>query len=820
MRRGAKPTKPQVEATPPVARTSLTDEGSRVRELEKRLTEALERQTAAAEVLQTRNRELSEAQEQQTATSEILRVISSSPTDVQPTFDVIAANATRLCDAVNGLVIRFDGHLMHLAAHHNISPERLRALEQIYPMAPNRGSVSGRVIVTRAVAHVPDISKDPAYALPIATTVGYRSVLAVPMLREGLARGAILVARDQVAPFSDAHIALLQTFAAQGVIAIENVRLFTETKEALEQQTATTEILQVISRSQTDVQPVFDTIVSSAVQLCGARFGGVNTFDGELTHVAALHNYTPDAMAVVRRMYPMRPSRQQLSGRAILSRTVVHLPDVLNDPEYAPDVALAGGWRGGLAVPMLRDGNPIGVILVMRAQAGPFSDGQIELLKTFAAQAVIAIENVRLLTELQARTGELTQSVEKLTALSEISRAVSSTLDVETVLDTVVSRARQLAGADGCAIYEYDGTTQAFHVRATDHVGASLVATLRAMPLRRGEGLMGRATETREPIQIADIAAPGVYQSHLRDVLIGEGYRALLSVPLLREEEIIGSLSLNKKAPGEFPPEVIEVLTTFATQSALAIQNARLFREIADKSRQLEVASRHKSEFLANMSHELRTPLNAIIGFSEVLSEGMFGEVNEKQTEYLRDILDSGRHLLSLINDILDLSKIEAGRMELELGEFDLPQAIENALILVRERASRRGIRLGRTIDERLGMIGGDERKVKQVLLNLLSNALKFTPEGGRIDVGARLHARVAEVSVADTGIGIAPADQDAVFEEFRQVGAAAKKAEGTGLGLALARKFVELHGGRIWVKSQVGAGSTFTFTLPVRHGE
>src|SRR5438132_4922244 len=430
MRRGAKPTKPQVEATPPVARTSLTDEGSRVRELEKRLTEALERQTAAAEVLQTRNRELSEAQEQQTATSEILRVISSSPTDVQPTFDVIAANATRLCDAVNGLVIRFDGHLMHLAAHHNISPERLRALEQIYPMAPNRGSVSGRVIVTRAVAHVPDISKDPAYALPIATTVGYRSVLAVPMLREGLARGAILVARDQVAPFSDAHIALLQTFAAQGVIAIENVRL---------------------------------------------------------------------------------------------------------------------------------------------------------------------------LTELQAGTGELTQSVEKLTALSEISRAVSSTLDVETVLDTVVSRARQLAGADGCAIYEYDGTTQAFHVRATDHVGASLVATLRAMPLRRGEGLMGRATETREPIQIADIAAPGVYQSHLRDVLIGEGYRALLSVPLLREEEIIGSLSLNKKAPGEFPPEVIEVLTTFATQSALAIQNARLFREIADKSRQLEVASRHKSESLANL---------------------------------------------------------------------------------------------------------------------------------------------------------------------------------------------------------------------------
>jgi len=269
--------------------------------------------------------------------------------------------------------------------------------------------------------------------------------------------------------------------------------------------------------------------------------------------------------------------------------------------------------------------------------------------------------------------------------------------------------------------------------------------------------------------------------------------------------------------PGDFPADTIELLRTFATQSALAIQNARLFHEIEDKSHQLEAASRHKSEFLANMSHELRTPLNAIIGFSEILAEKMFGDINEKQTEYLQDILESGRHLLSLINDILDLSKIEAGRMELELAEFDLPTAIENSLILVRERASRRGIRLGSTVDERLGMFSGDERKVKQVLLNLLSNALKFTPEGGQIDVGARLDGDMAEVSVADTGIGIAPEDQAAVFEEFRQVGTADKKAEGTGLGLALSRKFIELHGGKIWVTSRLGEGSTFTFTLPLR---
>jgi signal transduction histidine kinase len=466
---------------------------------------------------------------------------------------------------------------------------------------------------------------------------------------------------------------------------------------------------------------------------------------------------------------------------------------------------------------MLREGAPIGVIMVARAEPGRFSDNEIELLKTFADQAVIAVENVRLFKELQARTNELTRSVDQLTALGEISRAVSSTLDVETVLQTIVSRASQLAGADGCAIYEYDDATEAFHIRATHNLDPVLVETLRAAPLRKGEGAMGRAAETREPTQVADIAAPGAYQSHIRDTLLGAGYRALLSVPLLREGEIIGSLSLNRHTPGEFPPEAVEVLKTFATQSALAIQNARLFREIADKSRQLEAASRHKSEFLANMSHELRTPLNAVIGFSEVLIQRMFGDLNAKQDEYLKDIYASGQHLLSLINDILDLSKIEAGRMELAPAPFHLPTALENAITLVRERAARHGITLEIHLDPRLGDLVGDERKVKQVLLNLLSNAIKFTPEGGRISLKAALTDRSVEISVSDTGIGIAPEDQAAIFEEFRQVGSdEARKLEGTGLGLTLAKKFVELHGGRIWVDSELGSGSTFTFTLPV----
>jgi signal transduction histidine kinase len=260
------------------------------------------------------------------------------------------------------------------------------------------------------------------------------------------------------------------------------------------------------------------------------------------------------------------------------------------------------------------------------------------------------------------------------------------------------------------------------------------------------------------------------------------------------------------------------LLQTFASHAAVAVQNARLFQEIQDKSRQLETASRHKSEFLANMSHELRTPLNAIIGFSEVLLERMFGELNEKQAEYLQDVLASGRHLLSLINDILDLSKVEAGRMELVLATFDLPLALENAVTLVRERATRRRVALEIAIDERLGDFVGDERKIHQILLNLLSNAVKFTPEGGRVGVNAVPTDGAVEISVRDTGIGIAPEDQTAIFEEFRQVGSDhTGKREGTGLGLALAKRFVELHGGKIWVQSEIGKGSTFTFTLPVR---
>jgi signal transduction histidine kinase len=435
---------------------------------------------------------------------------------------------------------------------------------------------------------------------------------------------------------------------------------------------------------------------------------------------------------------------------------------------------------------------------------------------------VIAIENVRLFQELEARTAELTRSVEQLTALGEVSRAVSSTLDLPTVLTAIVNRAVQLSGAAGGVIYEYDEGTQEFQLQASHRMPEALVQVLRAAPIRSGEGATGQAALRREPVQLPDIGDEQAYSAtRIRTILLGLGSRSVLAVPLLSEQRILGVLTVWRQAAGLFPDEVVNLLQTFATQSALAIQNARLFREIADKGRQLEAASRHKSEFLANMSHELRTPLNAILGFSEVLAERMFGEVNEKQAEYLQGILSSGRHLLSLINDILDLAKVEAGRLELELGRFHLPTALDNALTLVRERASRHGITVTQTVDPGVAEIVADERKVKQILLNLLSNAVKFTPEGGRVGLSATAAESVVTIAVSDTGIGIAPEDQAAIFEEFRQVGRDdARTPEGTGLGLTLAKKFVELHGGRIWVQSHVGQGSTFSFTLLARFDE
>jgi len=414
------------------------------------------------------------------------------------------------------------------------------------------------------------------------------------------------------------------------------------------------------------------------------------------------------------------------------------------------------------------------------------------------------------------RTRDLAAALERLRALGAVSETVSSTLDLEAVLSTVVAHAVQLSAADEGAIYEYDEPAREFRLSATSAVSHQAADAFGGVRVPLTGSILGRAAAEHTVVHVADVHVPP--WNEFEDPIERAGARALLVVPLLRDERIVGGLVVWRATPGEFGLDTIDVLQTFARQSVLAIQNARLFQEIDRKSHQLEVASRHKSEFLANMSHELGTPLNAINGFSQVLMERLHGDLTSKQEAYLQDILGSGRHLLSLINDILDLSKVEAGRMELEPSTFSLAEALQNGLTMVRERATERGIAVGLDIDPSVDCVVGDEGKVKQIVFNLLSNAVKFTPDHGRIDVSARRIESELHVSVRDTGIGIAPADQQRIFEEFAQVrtGALHHSTEGTGLGLALARRFVELHGGHIWVDSQPGIGSTFTFSLPL----
>ena len=467
-------------------------------------------------------------------------------------------------------------------------------------------------------------------------------------------------------------------------------------------------------------------------------------------------------------------------------------------------------------MPLLREGVAIGAITAFRTEVRPFTDQQVTLLETFADQAVIAIENVRLFQELQARTQDLSQSLEETGALSEVIRAVSSSLDLREVLDTVARRGIALSGADGCGIFELSPGRKAFDVVVSQGLSQEFVSAVQSLSVGVDHGTISQATAAGRPVQIA--GRRGSARLSLPRALPSRGPALGAHGADGGRRRRAGHRGRPSPRPVEFDERIVNLMTALANQSKVAIANAHLFREIEEKSRLLEVANQHKSEFLANMSHELRTPLNAIIGFSEVLLQRMFGELNPKQDEYLQDVLSSGRHLLSLINDILDLSKVEAGRMELELARFDLPQALQDTLVLVRERAARHGIELQLDADARLGALVADERKIKQVMLNLLSNAVKFTPEGGRVDVRAIPTDGAVEISVTDTGIGIAPENQELIFEEFRQVGGDyAHKREGTGLGLTLARKLVELHGGRLWVKSQVGQGSTFTFSVPER---
>jgi GAF domain-containing protein/anti-sigma regulatory factor (Ser/Thr protein kinase) len=777
--------------------------------------------------LGARNRELTESLEQQTATGEILQVISSSPTDTRPVFDAIVRSAGRLGDAAVAMLLRLEGRMIVPEALEGMSEAEmdLHRHSGAREVAPD--SVGGRVILTRRIVQIIDVKEDPEYAVVGPLALGYRTALGVPLLREGAAIGAIVLWRREVRPFAVKQIQLVRTFADQAVIAIENVRLFTELEarnreltESLEQQTATSEILEVISRSPTEVQPIFDAIASNARILCSGKIGAVYRYQDGLIDVAAADGITDVALAQLRGRYPVRPDDGTLVGRSIRDRVIVQIPDLEEDPDVPPRVresARIQGVRSQLVVPMLRDGEPIGAVAVARPGSGRFSENHVTLLQTFAAQAVIAIENARLFQELEARTRELARSVQELMALSDVGRAVSSTLDLPTVLATIVARAVELSGTSSGVLYEYDEGTQSFHIQASHQTEAEVVEALRASPIQLGEGATGRAVARRAPVEVVDLLEDQQFKPGLREVLTRLGYRSFLSIPLLLEQRILGALTVSRREPGSFPPETVNLLQTFATQSALAIQNARLFREIEAKGRELEVASRHKSQFLANMSHELRTPLNAVLGYTELLIDGIYGELSPKAGDVMIRIDRSGKHLLGLINDVLDLSKIEAGQLELALADYSLAEVVHAVVTQVESLAAEKGLSLQAVVAPGLPAGRGDERRLAQVLLNLVGNAIKFT-EAGSVRIAAHREGDAFVVAVADTGPGIAEADRQRIFEEFQQADSSStRKKGGTGLGLSIARRIVELHGGRIWVDSTVGRGSTFSFRVPVR---
>jgi signal transduction histidine kinase len=590
----------------------------------------------------------------------------------------------------------------------------------------------------------------------------------------------------------------------------EVARLARELAEAREQQTATSEVLRVIGTSPSDEQPVYQTIVRSAVSLCGSLFALVFRFDGELLHFAAGHSARSGYVELLKTKHPMRPDNSQVAGRVVLTKSVVRLKDALADPDYDQRFPLSGGWRRMLGIPMLREGDLLGVIVVGWANPGPILRPEEDLLKTFADQAVIAIENARLFDEVQARTRELTESLQQQTATADVLKVISrSTFDLQLVLENLLESAVRLCGADRGLVYRQDGDV--YRVAASCGHSPKWLEIIERYPIHKDRtSATGRAVLDRRVVHIHDILADSEYRwaEELRSK--EEMHRTILAVPMLREGDIIGVIVIRRTRVQPFTDKQIELATTFADQAVIAIENVRLFDEIQDKSRQLELASQHKSQFLANMSHELRTPLNAIIGVSEML---------QQDTEPLDRVLGAGRHLLALINDILDLSKIEAGRMELNLESFALPPLIDEVVKTIEPLAAKNGNRVAVHCNAAIGMMHADPMRLRQALLNLMSNANKFT-EKGTVTIAARQGQENGRdwitLSVADTGIGMTPEQMGRLFQEFSQASSTtASKYGGTGLGLVISRRFCQMMGGDITVESEPGRGSTFTIRLP-----
>ena len=593
--------------------------------------------------------------------------------------------------------------------------------------------------------------------------------------------------------------------------------------EALEQQTATSEVLRIISSARTELQPVLDAVLKNVTGICGAKFATLYLRDGNGVRAVAFHNAPPAYAKQREQGRILQPPPDSVNARVLATKQAVQIDDIKTvqsyidgDPYMVAAVDL-GGYRTLASVPMLKDGEVIGTINIYRQEVRPFTDKQIELVKNFAAQAVIAIENARLLNELQQRTGELGRSVEELRALGEVSQTVNSTLDLEAVLSAIVSKATQLSGTEAGAIYVFIEAKREHQLRATYGMTESLINALKNQHAEISKAIE-LAIEQHQPMQTLDLRSEP--PSPARDILLQAGYLARLIVPLLAADRMVGALVVRRKAPGEFPKNTIELLQTFAAQSVLAIQNARLFSEIEEKSRQLETASQHKSQFLASMSHELRTPLNAIIGLTDMLVNNAPRFGTEKALEPLRRVHRAGTHLLGLINQVLDLSKIEAGKLELNLESVSIAPLVDEVIGTARPLAEQNKNTLSVECPPDLPPIEADAMRLRQIILNLLSNACKFTKAGDvklNVTTAVREGRQFVEITVTDTGIGMNAEQMSRLFEEFSQADAStARQYGGTGLGLAITRRLCQMMGGDVTVTSEPNKGSTFVVRLPL----
>jgi PAS domain S-box-containing protein len=760
--------------------------------------------------------ETREALEQQTATAEILKVTSGSPTDVQPVFEAILTNASRLCEASFAAVFLYDGEVLHNVAQRNASREFAQVLQGMRAR-PSRETTTRRCALERRTIHTPDLLNDPEFSPPEPQRrENVRTALSVPMVRKGVLIGVITLWRAEVRPFTDKQVALVETFAAQAVIAIENVRLFNETREALERQTATGEVLAAVSNSAFNLDPVFDTIARNALRLANADSTTILRREDDAFVVAANAGTFADPELLKTRYQRLRnvPGRGTVTGRVALGRRTIQISDLFADPEYLDpqdEYAVSGG-RSFLGVPILRGDAVVGVIIVRRAAVGGFDDKLIALLETFAAQASIAIENVRLFNETR-------EALEQQKAAGEVLHVISSSIaDTAPVFDKILDSCQRLFKGHlvGLTLAGKDGLV---HLGAYKGENKEQMEAVYPYPLDRNSG-SGQAILDRKVVHFADVGAPeSDAPPHVVRGAQAVGFKSIIFAPLIAEGRAIGALWVGRRLPGPFGDKETALLKTFADQAVIAIQNVRLFNEIQEKSRQLEVASRHKSEFLANMSHELRTPLNAIIGFTRIVMRRSQESLEPKQYENLEKILASGEHLLALINSILDLSKVEAGRVEVHPGDVGLAPVLEQCVRTVEPLVNADAVTLVKEFGGELPRMYVDEEKLRQIVINLLSNAVKFTERGS---VRLRAHAGNGSVAIAvtDTGIGIPPDKLEVIFEEFEQADVSSTRVHGgTGLGLTIARRLARLMGGDITAESALGSGSTFRLTLPLRYG-